>query len=257
MGVEAGTGALCASLGSLSPLISPTRHVSSHSARLGTCHLLSSVESSCRSFSSVESSCRSFSSAESSKMAPWCSQTLDEVLYPEIGTLETGMLAVSSLHTVYWEVSGCSTGTPVMVLHGGPGGGSRADYRRYFDPARYRIVQMDQRGCGKSTPHAELQDNNTQALVADIEKLRQHLGIDKWVVFGGSWGSTLSLTYAIHHPDRVRALVLRGIFLCRRSELPGTTRKAPTTFSLTSSRRTATTSPRRSAATSSRRTTNG
>jgi len=152
-------------------------------------------------------------------MAPWCSQTLDEVLYPEIGTLETGMLAVSSLHTVYWEVSGCATGTPVMVLHGGPGGGSQADYRRYFDPARYRIVQMDQRGCGKSTPHAELQDNNTQALVADIEKLRQHLGIDKWVVFGGSWGSTLSLTYAIHHPDRVRALVLRGIFLCRRSEL--------------------------------------
>jgi len=107
----------------------------------------------------------------------------------------------------------------VMVLHGGPGGGSQDDYRRYFDPAAYRIVQMDQRGCGKSTPHAELKDNNTQALVADIEKLRQFLGIDTWYVFGGSWGSTLSLTYAIHHPDRVRALILRGIFMCRRSEL--------------------------------------
>lgn len=152
-------------------------------------------------------------------MPAWCTETLDEVLYPEISTLETGMLAVSDLHTIYWEVSGCATGTPVMVLHGGPGGGSQADYRRYFDPARYRIVQMDQRGCGKSTPHAELKDNNTQSLVADMEKLRQHLGIDTWVVFGGSWGSTLSLTYAIFHPDRVRALVLRGIFLCRKSEL--------------------------------------
>merc|ERR1711872_208341 len=99
------------------------------------------------------------------------------------------------------------------------GGGSQADYRRYFDPAAYRIIQMDQRGCGKSTPHAELQDNNTQALVADIEKLREFLGIDTWFVFGGSWGSTLSLTYAIHHADRVRALILRGIFMCRRSEL--------------------------------------
>jgi len=106
-----------------------------------------------------------------------------------------------------------------MVLHGGPGGGSQADYRRYFDPKAYRIIQMDQRGCGKSTPHAELQDNNTQALVADIEKLREFLGVDTWFVFGGSWGSTLSLTYAIHHADRVRALILRGIFMCRRSEL--------------------------------------
>jgi len=152
-------------------------------------------------------------------MPPWCTQTLDEVLYPEIPALETGMLAVSTLHTIYWEVSGCATGTPVMVLHGGPGGGSQADYRRYFDPACYRIVQMDQRGCGKSTPHAELTDNNTQSLVADIEKLRKHLSIDTWVVFGGSWGSTLSLTYAIFHPDRVRALILRGIFFCRKSEL--------------------------------------
>jgi len=128
-------------------------------------------------------------------------------------------LKVSDLHTVYWEECGNPAGLPVMVLHGGPGGGSQADYRRYFDPKAYRIIQMDQRGCGKSTPHAELQDNNTQALVADIEKLREFLGVDTWFVFGGSWGSTLSLTYAIHHADRVRALILRGIFMCRRSEL--------------------------------------
>jgi len=152
-------------------------------------------------------------------MATRFGQTLDDVLYPEIGTVKTGMLKVSPLHTVYWEVSGNPTGTPVMVLHGGPGGGSQAEYRRYFDPKAYQIIQMDQRGCGKSTPHAELEDNNTQALVADIEKLRQFLGVDTWYVFGGSWGSTLSLTYAIFHPDRVKALMLRGIFMCRRSEL--------------------------------------
>jgi len=132
---------------------------------------------------------------------------------------KTGMLPVSDLHTVYWEESGNTDGLPVIVLHGGPGGGSQAVYRQYFDPAKYRIVMMDQRGCGKSTPHAELQDNNTQALVADIEKLREFLGIQTWFVFGGSWGSTLSLTYAIHHPDKCRALILRGIFMCRRSEL--------------------------------------
>jgi len=146
-------------------------------------------------------------------------KTLDDVLYPALEASKTGMLKVSDLHTVYWEECGNPSGLPVMVLHGGPGGGSQADYRRYFDPAAYRIIQMDQRGCGKSTPHAELQDNNTQALVADIEKLREFLGIDTWFVFGGSWGSTLSLTYAIHHADRVRALILRGIFMCRRSEL--------------------------------------
>jgi len=146
-------------------------------------------------------------------------KTLDDVLYPDLEASKTGMLKVSDLHTVYWEECGNPAGLPVMVLHGGPGGGSQADYRRYFDPAAYRIIQMDQRGCGKSTPHAELQDNNTQALVADIEKLREFLGVDTWFVFGGSWGSTLSLTYAIHHADRVRALILRGIFMCRRSEL--------------------------------------
>ena len=135
-------------------------------------------------------------------MSTSAGQTLDDVLYAPLEVNKTGMLKVSPLHTVYWEESGNTAGLPVMVLHGGPGGGSQADYRRYFDPANYRIVQMDQRGCGKSTPHAELEDNNTQALVADIEKLRQFLGIEKWFVFGGSWGSTLSLTYAIHHPDR-------------------------------------------------------
>ena len=128
--------------------------------------------------------------------------TLDDVLYAPLEVTRTGMLSVSDLHTVYWEESGKADGLPVMVLHGGPGGGSQDDYRRYFDPSVYRIVQMDQRGCGKSTPHAELKDNNTQALVSDIEKLREYLGIDTWFVFGGSWGSTLSLTYAIHHPDR-------------------------------------------------------
>ena len=134
-------------------------------------------------------------------MATRTGETLDDVLYAPLEVNKTGMLKVSSLHTVYWEESGNSGGMPVMVLHGGPGGGSQADYRRYFDPAAYRIVQMDQRGCGESKPHAELEDNNTQALVADIEKLRQFLGIENWFVFGGSWGSTLSLTYAIHHPD--------------------------------------------------------
>jgi len=152
-------------------------------------------------------------------MATMFGQSLDDVLYAPLEVNKTGMLKVSDLHTVYWEESGNSAGLPVMVLHGGPGGGSQADYRRYFDPSKYRIIQMDQRGCGQSTPHAELKDNNTQALVADIETLRNFLGIDDWFVFGGSWGSTLSLTYAIFHPDRVRALMLRGIFMCRRSEL--------------------------------------
>lgn len=146
-------------------------------------------------------------------------ENIDDVLYPPLEPSKTGMLQVSDLHTIYWEESGNATGLPVIVLHGGPGGGSQAVYRQYFDPTKYRIVMMDQRGCGKSTPHAELQDNNTQALVADIEKLREFLGIETWFVFGGSWGSTLSLTYAIHHPDRARGLMLRGIFMCRRSEL--------------------------------------
>ncbi len=140
-------------------------------------------------------------------------------LYPPIEPYETGMLPVSERHTLYYEVSGNPRGKPVVFLHGGPGGGTSPDHRRYFDPERYRIVLFDQRGAGKSTPYACLEENTTWDLVADIERLRQHLDIRKWVVFGGSWGSTLALAYAETHPDRVRALVLRGIFLCRKKEI--------------------------------------
>lgn len=144
--------------------------------------------------------------------------SLDAILHPPIEPHATGMLRVSELHSIHWEVSGNPEGRPVLVIHGGPGGGSQPDYRRYFDPAHWRIIQFDQRGCGKSTPWAELEDNTTMASVGDIEQLRDHLEIGSWVVFGGSWGSSLSLIYAQEHPDRVEHLVLRGIFLCRRSE---------------------------------------
>ncbi len=144
---------------------------------------------------------------------------LDDVLFPEIELINEGDLKVSELHTIHWEESGNLNGHPVIVLHGGPGGGSQPMYRRYFNPEKYRIIQFDQRGCGKSTPHAELRDNNTMASVSDIEKLREHLGISDWIVFGGSWGSTLSLIYAETHPKKVQALILRGIFMCRPKEL--------------------------------------
>lgn len=140
-------------------------------------------------------------------------------LYPPIEPIDAGMLRVSGLHEVYYEVSGAPDGKPVIVCHGGPGGGSTPSMRRYFDPKRYRIVLFDQRGCGKSKPHAALEDNNTWALVEDMEKLRTHLNIDRWQVFGGSWGSTLALAYAETHPQRVTELVLRGIFTLRRAEL--------------------------------------
>jgi proline iminopeptidase len=140
-------------------------------------------------------------------------------LYPEIEPYDVGKLQVSDLHTLYYEQSGNPNGKPVVFLHGGPGGGTNPKCRRFFDPAIYRIVLFDQRGCGKSTPHAELTDNTTWHLVADIERLREHLGITRWQVFGGSWGSTLSLTYAQTHPDKVSELVLRGIFMLRRWEL--------------------------------------
>lgn len=139
--------------------------------------------------------------------------------YPEIEPFRTGMLDVGSGHHLYWEVSGNPHGKPVVFLHGGPGGGTDAKQRRFFDPARYMIVLFDQRGCGRSTPHASLVDNTTWHLVADIEALRAHLGVEKWQVFGGSWGSTLALAYAQKHPDRVTELVLRGIFLLRQKEL--------------------------------------
>lgn len=140
-------------------------------------------------------------------------------LYPEIPSYNSGMLPVSDLHTLYFEESGNPNGKPVVFLHGGPGGGTNPRCRRFFDPAVYRIVLFDQRGCGRSTPHAELTDNTTWDLVADIERVREYLGIDRWQVFGGSWGSTLALAYAQSHPDRVTELVLRGIFMLRRSEL--------------------------------------
>jgi proline iminopeptidase len=145
--------------------------------------------------------------------------TLADVLYPPIEPHAEGMLKVSSLHTIAWEQSGNPNGIPVVVIHGGPGGGGQPSYRQYFDPAAFNIIQFDQRGCGKSTPYAVLEDNNTHASVADLEALREHFGVDRWHVFGGSWGSTLSLIYAQHHPQRVLSLVLRGIFMCRTSEL--------------------------------------
>ena len=140
-------------------------------------------------------------------------------LYPAIEPYDQGMLRVSPVHTLYYEQSGNAQGLPVVFLHGGPSGGTVPDYRRFFDPAAYRIVLFDQRGAGQSTPHANLEENTTWHLVADIEKIREHLGIEKWMVFGGSWGSTLALAYAQTHPERTRALVLRGIFLCRPKEI--------------------------------------
>ena len=139
--------------------------------------------------------------------------------YPPIEPFRSGHLQVSPLHAIYWEESGNPHGKPVIFLHGGPGSGTEAGHRSFFDPKKYRIVLMDQRGCGKSRPHSSLVDNTTWHLVEDIEKLRKFLKIDKWVVFGGSWGSTLSLAYAESHPAAVSALILRGIFLGRNKEL--------------------------------------
>ncbi|MEU2254384.1 prolyl aminopeptidase [Nocardia xishanensis] len=144
-------------------------------------------------------------------------------LYPPIEPYDSGLLDVGEGQSVYWEVSGNPDGKPVVFLHGGPGGGTAPFHRQFFDPSAYRIVLFDQRGCGRSTPHiadgADLAHNTTWHLVADIEALREHLGVDRWQVFGGSWGSTLALAYAQKHPERVTELVLRGIFLLRRKEI--------------------------------------
>ena len=144
-------------------------------------------------------------------------------LYPAIDPHDHGHLPVGDGQEIYWEVSGNPHGKPVVFVHGGPGGGTSAKQRRFFNPAAYRIVLFDQRGCGQSRPHiadgADLSVNTTGHLIADMEVLRKHLGIDRWQVFGGSWGSTLGLAYAQTHPARVTELVLRGIFLLRRSEI--------------------------------------
>jgi proline iminopeptidase len=134
-------------------------------------------------------------------------------LYPPIEPYKSGHLDVGDGHSLYWELSGNPKGKPVVFLHGGPGGGSSPEHRRQFDPKLYNILVFDQRGCGKSTPYASLENNTTWDLVADIEKLREMVGVDKWQVFGGSWGSTLALAYAQTHPSRVTELVLRGVFL--------------------------------------------
>ncbi|MGO4648799.1 prolyl aminopeptidase [Nocardia sp. 2YAB30] len=143
--------------------------------------------------------------------------------YPAIEPHDSGMLAVGEGQSLYWEVSGNPDGKPVVFLHGGPGGSTAPFHRQFFDPDAYRIVLFDQRGCGRSTPHladgASLEHNTTQHLIADIEALREQLGVERWQVFGGSWGSTLALAYAQRHPERVTELVLRGIFLLRRKEI--------------------------------------
>jgi proline iminopeptidase len=140
-------------------------------------------------------------------------------LYPAIEPTHHGMLPLDARHTLYWEQSGNANGIPVLFLHGGPGAGSTPNHRRFFDPAYYRIVIYDQRGAGRSTPLGEIQDNTTPHLIQDIETLRQHLGIEQWLIFGGSWGSTLALAYGEAHPSRCLGFVLRGIFLCRKSEI--------------------------------------
>lgn len=139
--------------------------------------------------------------------------------YPEIKPFKTEYLKVSELHTLHIEQCGNPKGRPILFLHGGPGGGIHEDHRRFFDPDHYRIILFDQRGCGKSTPVAELNENTTWDLVGDIEKIRSHLDIQDWIIFGGSWGSTLALAYAVTHADKIKALILRGIFLCRPSEI--------------------------------------
>jgi proline iminopeptidase len=140
-------------------------------------------------------------------------------LYPSVEPFDIFRLPVGHGHELHVEQAGNPDGVPVVFFHGGPGGGTDPMHRRYFDPARYRIVLFDQRGCGRSTPHAGLEHNTTWDLVDDAERIRARLGLDRWHVFGGSWGSTLSLAYAVKHPDRVRSLTLRGIFLLRRAEL--------------------------------------
>ncbi|MBL6935645.1 MAG: prolyl aminopeptidase [Alphaproteobacteria bacterium] len=140
-------------------------------------------------------------------------------LFPSLKPFEVGKLSLDGPHVMYWEQSGNPAGIPVVFLHGGPGAGAGTTARRFFDPGHYRIIVFDQRGAGRSAPVGELSHNTTPHLIADMERLRQHLGIEKWILFGGSWGSTLALAYGEAHPERCLGFILRGIFLCRRSEI--------------------------------------
>ncbi|MGY0789341.1 prolyl aminopeptidase [Azospirillum argentinense] len=140
-------------------------------------------------------------------------------LFPPIDPYQTGFLPVDEIHTLYWEQSGNPRGVPVLFLHGGPGAGASPTHRRFFDPGHYRIVVMDQRGAGRSTPLGEVRRNTTELLVEDAERLRRHLGIERWLLFGGSWGSTLALAYGQTHPESCLGLILRGIFLMRKTEI--------------------------------------
>ena len=140
-------------------------------------------------------------------------------LFPEIEPYQHGTLALDRRHTLYWEQSGNPDGVPVVFLHGGPGAGAAAAHRRFFDPRHYRIIVFDQRGCGRSRPHADIVDNTTDHLIGDMETLRGRLGVERWMLFGGSWGSTLALAYAVRYPDRCTGLILRGVFLGTRREV--------------------------------------
>jgi proline iminopeptidase len=143
----------------------------------------------------------------------------DALLYPACQPSTTGMLQLDRRHAMHWEVCGNPAGVPLVFIHGGPGGGSLPHHRRYYDPAFWKIVLYDQRGAGRSTPVADVVDNTTPHLIADLERLREHLGVERWLLFGGSWGSTLALAYAQAHPDRALGLVLRGVFLATRAEI--------------------------------------
>src|SRR5512133_3059477 len=157
--------------------------------------------------------------ADGNKPAPGGASEGRTSLFPVIEPYRSGHLAVDDLHTLYWEECGNRDGEPVLFLHGGPGGGVSPRHRQFFDPSHYRIVLFDQRGAGRSTPHGEVRANSTQLLVADIERLRDMLGIPRWLVFGGSWGSTLALAYGQQHPRRCAGFILRGIFLCTQPEI--------------------------------------
>lgn len=146
-------------------------------------------------------------------------RSVESILFPPIEAYRSGMLPVDDLHTLYWEECGNPDGIPVLFLHGGPGGGLSTRHRRFFDPAHYRVVLFDQRGAGKSTPLGEYRSNTTQLLIDDIERIRQMLGIEKWLLFGGSWGSTLALAYGEAHSQRCLGFILRGIFLCTQAEI--------------------------------------